>query len=258
MQGLEEKLADEGYSVTFVTLDDSQLTVGPSAVRVLQEQRADAVVLAGPEFSPRFILATANLGLPTLLVDNALRETPFPAVLADNQGGCRSATDHLIKVHGHQRITLLRGPSGWVSSDERAAGYLEAMEAEGLQPNVVEATDTTIETGREAALQVLDAQPATTAIVAVNDAMAIGAMRAARHLGRSVPDDLAVVGFDNISWATYSDPPLTTVSVPTIEMGRLTARLLLERIKGELVATSRTSVSTRLIIRSSCGCSEMV
>ena len=130
------------------------------------------------------------------------------------------------------------------------------MEAAGLQPNVVEAADTTIETGQEAARQVLETQSQTTAIVAVNDAMAIGAMRAARRAGQRIPEDLAVVGFDDISWATYADPPLTTVSVPTIEMGRLAAHLLLERIEGKLTATSRTTVATRLVIRASCGCSE--
>jgi DNA-binding LacI/PurR family transcriptional regulator len=189
-------------------------------------------------------------------VDNVLSETAFPSVLADNKGGCQAVTKHLIEVHDHRRITLLRGPAGWISSEERAAGYLAAMQQAGLQPNVVETSDTTIETGQESTLRVLETQPETTAIVAVNDAMAIGAMRVARQLGRQVPGDLAVVGFDNISWATYADPPLTTVRIPKIEMGRLAARLLLERMEGTITAGSRTTITTQLIIRASCGCSE--
>lgn len=255
MHGLEERLSGEGYSVMLVTLNDDQLAAGPAALPALQEQRADAVVLAGPDIPPHFILRTANLGLPTLLVDNTLKETPFPSVVADNEGGCRAATNHLIRDHGHQKITLLRGPKGWISCEERAAGYLSAMETAGLQPHIVETDDTTLNTGKEATGRALEVQPDTTAIVAVNDAMAIGAMRAARQLGRVIPDDLAVVGFDNISWAAFAEPPLTTVSVPTIEVGRLSARLLLERMGGAITAPSRTTVATRLVIRDSCACS---
>lgn len=119
MHGLEERLSSEGYSV----------------------------VLMGPDISPGFIIATANLGLPALLVDNALQETPFPVVLADNVSGCRAATNHLICEHRHQYITLLRGPERWVSCEERATGYLSAITAAGLEPHVVKVPDTTLETG---------------------------------------------------------------------------------------------------------------
>lgn len=256
MQGLEERLSSEGYSVMLVTINDDQLAAGPAALPALLEQRADAIVLAGPDIPPRFILKTANLELPTLLVDNTLKETPFPSVLADNEGGCRAATNHLIRDHGHLKITLLRGPRGWISCDERAAGYLSAMETAGLKPHIVETDDTTLNTGQEATRRALEAQPDTTAIVASNDAMAIGAMRAARKLGHEIPGDLAVVGFDNISWAAFADPPLTTVSVPTIEVGRLAARLLLECMGNTVTTPSRTTVATRLIIRASCACSD--
>jgi LacI family transcriptional regulator len=255
MLGLEEGLSSEGYSVMLVTLDDDQLAAGPSTIPALQEQRADGLVLAGPGIPPNFILSTAAIDLPTLLVDNTLQETPFPTILADNAGGCRAATNHLIRDHGHKKITLLRGPNGWISCDERAEGYLLAMGTAGLSPHIIDADDTTLDTGQKITELALEAQPDTTAIVASNDAMAIGAMRAARKIGRVIPNDLAVVGFDNISWAAFSDPPLTTVSIPTIEMGRLAARLLLERMGGSVTAPSRTTVATQLIIRSSCACS---
>lgn len=254
MHGLEERLSSEGYSVMLLTLNDDQIAAGPNALPALQEQRADALVLAGPDISPGFILATINLGLPTLLVDNTLRETPFPAVLADNEGGCRSATKHLIEVHGHKNITLLSGPKKWISCEERANGYKSAMKSAGLKAHIVQINDTTLETGQEALQTALKERPDTTAIVASNDAMAIGAIRVARHLDRDVPRDMAVVGFDNISWAAYADPPLTTVRVPTIEVGRLAARLLLERMGGTITAPTRTTVATKLVIRESCGC----
>ena len=193
-----------------------------------------------------------------LLVDNSLRKTSLPAVLPDNEEGTLAATSHLLMEHEHKNVVLLRGPEGWVSSEERASGYKAAMEAADLPLVVVQAEDTTIETGQEATQKVLQTRPETTAIVAANDAMAIGAIRAARKVGRVVPRDLAVVGFDDISWAKYADPPLTTVSVPTIEMGRLVGRLLIERMAGALTEVSRTRVATRLVIRESCGCSNSV
>lgn len=256
MHGLEDRLSGEGYSIMLVTLNDDQLSRGPAALPALQEQRADAIVLAGPDISPGFILATANLGMPTLLVDNSLKQTPFPSILADNEGGSRAATNHLIESHGHEKIALLRGPCDWASCEERAAGYLGAMKEAGLSPLVFEADDTTLETGQETTRRALESKSQVTAIVAVNDAMAIGAMRSARQLGCDIPDDLAVVGFDNIYWAAYTEPPLTTVNVPTIEVGRLAARLLLERVGGALTVTSRTTVETQLVIRETCGCLE--
>jgi LacI family transcriptional regulator len=228
MQGLEEVLTEEGYSVILVTMDDSQLKAGPTEMRVIQEQRPSAIVLAGPDISRSFILDTAALDITTVLVDNALSDTSIPAVLQDNKEGCRLATNHLIEVHGHEQIALLRGPTWWITSEERTTGYMVEMETAGLQPSIFLMDDTTIETGREAARQALQAHPGLTAMVAINDAMAIGAMHTASELGLIVPEDLAIVGFDNISWAAYTIPPLTTVSVPMKEMGRLAAQALLD------------------------------
>lgn len=256
MNGLEEALRADGYSVVLLTLDDEQLAAGPSALRVFQEQRADALVFAGPDISPKFILAASTLGLTTILVDNTLRDLTFASVLPDNEEGSLAATRHLIETHGHSAIALLRGPMGWASSDERAAGYLKAMRNSTLQTHVIEVADTTIDTGEEAANKALEERPETTGIIAVNDAMAIGAMRAIRRMGKRVPEDVAVVGFDDISWATYSDPPLTTVKVATVEMGRLAGRLLLEQLNGSLSMISRTRVATQLVVRRSCGCTK--
>jgi LacI family transcriptional regulator len=256
MQGLEETLASAGYAVMPVMLTDAQLNQSPATIPAIRERRPGAIVLAGPDISSAFIVAASASGLPTILVDNATRETAIPAVLPDNAEGCRRATAHLIEEHGHRHIALLRGPRGWVSSDERSTGYLEAMQTAGLVPEILSAADTTIETGQEAGLNVLRSSPEITAVVAINDAMAIGAARAARQMGRSVPEDLAVAGFDDIAWAAYADPPLTTVKVPRNEMGRLAGRLLIEKMNGALTEVSRTLVSTQLVVRESCGCSE--
>lgn len=258
MHGLEDSLKLDGYNVMLLTLDDEQLASGPAKLRVLQEKRADALVLAGPDISPKFILGASTLGLTTLLVDNKLRESSYTSVQPQNEEGAQASTNHLIEAHHHRDIALLRGPSGWASSDERAAGYLAAMSEANLEPIIVKAEDTTIETGREAAKRALEHHPEITAVVTANDAMAIGAMRAVLRMGRRIPQDLAVVGFDDISWASYADPPLTTVRIPTVEMGRLAGRLLLELMDGSVTVKTRVRVATQLVVRQSCGCNEYI
>jgi DNA-binding LacI/PurR family transcriptional regulator len=254
MHGVEDALKVDGYNVMLRTLDDAQLAAGPTALRALQEKRADALILAGPDISPKFILGASTMGLTTLLVDNRMRDSSFTSVQPQNEEGAQASTNHLIETHHHQHIALLRGPSGWASSDDRAAGYLDAMDEANLEPIVFEAEDTTIETGREAANRAFEHHPQITGMVAANDAMAIGAMRAARWMGRRIPESLAVIGFDDISWASYADPPLTTVRIPTVEMGRLAGRLLLELIDGSVTVKTRVRVATQLVIRQSCGC----
>ena len=254
IRGLEETLALESYNLMLVTLTDEQLAAGPESLPMLQDRRADGLVLAGPDIPPSFVLGAAASDLSVMLVDNALRDTQIPAVLADNEGGCRAATCHLIESHGHRVVGLLRGAEGWATSEERASGYCTAVDAAGLTPRVISVSETTIDSGFEAANQALDAYPEMSAMVAVNDAMAIGAMRAAAARGHRVPADLAVVGFDNISWAKFAEPPLTTVNVPTVEMGRLAARLIVDRFEGVLTVASRTVLAGDLVIRASCGC----
>jgi DNA-binding LacI/PurR family transcriptional regulator len=254
MHGIEDALKLDGYNIMLLTLDDEQLASGPAELRVVQEKRADALVLAGPDISPKFILGASTLGLTTILVDNRLRESSFTSVQPQNEEGAQASTTHLIETHHHRYIALLRGPSGWASSDDRTTGYLTAIGEANLEPIIIEAEDTTIETGRDAAKRALEHHPQITGMVTANDAMAIGAMREARWMGRRIPDSLAVIGFDDISWASYADPPLTTVRIPTVEMGRLAGRLLLELIDGSVTVKTRVRVATQLVIRQSCGC----
>ncbi len=255
LQGVEARLSSEGYGATLVTLSDEQLSAGPASVQILRERRADAVVLVGSDIPARFILATAGLGLPVLLMDNALSETAFPAILYDNRGGGRLSTAHLIDVHGHENILLLRGPKRQYNVEERVKGYLDALNTAGLQSHIVQAEEATFEAGGDAVKRALATHPDTTAVVAVSDVLAIGATHAAREVGRRVPADLAVVGFGDLSCSVFFEVPLTTVKAPIYEMGRLAARLLLEQAEGALTVAPRTTVAIQLIVRASCGCS---
>jgi DNA-binding LacI/PurR family transcriptional regulator len=250
MQGVEEELTHHGYHAILAALKP---TTSPSGLKIVRESRVDGLILIGPRFSPRSILELKSAGFPIVLIDNALHETKIDSILCDNSDGAYKAAKHLIE-HGHSRIVFLRGPAEWVSNRERCAGYQQAMSEAGLESQVVPMSDTTIDTGYEALGRALETYPDLTAICAVNDATAIGAIRALKEAGRQLPDDVAITGFDDISWAALNEPPLTTVHIYLEEIGRFAARRLVDLIEGNSQVPMRISLATRLVIRQSCGC----
>jgi len=250
MQGVEEKLTHHGYHTILAALNS---TDSLSKLKIVRENRVDGLILNGPRFSPRSILELKSIGLPTVLVDNTLNETKIDNILCDDEDGAYEAAKHLIE-HGHSGIVFFCGPAEWVSNRERCAGYRRALREAGLEPRVLYMPDTTIDTGYEVVAQALEAYPDLTAICAVNDATAIGAIRALKEAGRRVPSDVAITGFDDINWAEFNEPPLTTVHIFLEEMGRFAAQRLIELIEGEYQVPTTTSLATRLVIRQSCGC----
>lgn len=251
MRGVEEELTNRGYHTILVALDSAD---SPSNMKIVRESRVDGLILVGPQFSPRSVLELKSAGFPLVLVDNALNETKIDSILCDDADGAYEAAKHLVE-HGHSTIVFLCGPAEWVSNRRRCAGFGQAMEEAGLERRVIHMSDTTLDTGYEALQQAIKAYPGLTAICAVNDATAIGAVRALKEAGRGVPEDVAVTGFDDIYWAELNDPPLTTVHIFLEEMGHFAARRLVELIEKEHQVPTRTSVTTRLVIRESCGCS---
>lgn len=250
----EACLAQQGYHLILTTVDGTQ-AASSSALKLVREQRVDGLILAGPDISPSFILALRQSGLPCVLVDNSLQETPMDCVVSDDQAGAASAVQHLLE-HGHRDVLCLSGPQEWASSRERSQGYLLAMQKAGLaaRARVMTAPKTTIDTGQALLRQAIDEGLRPTAIFAINDSMAIGAMRTAQVLGLRVPEDLAVIGFDDISWAEMATPPLTTVRIFKEEMGALAARRLLDLLAGASSVPVRSVVGTQLVVRRSCGC----
>jgi DNA-binding LacI/PurR family transcriptional regulator len=254
MHGVERALAEEGYHIILTTVgaaDERQA----GDLRVVRESRVDGLILAGPDVVPALILSVAQRPLPLVLVDNALERTPLDCVLSDNCEGARTAVEHLLG-HGHRRIAFVGGPPTWLSTRERQEGFERALTAAPTWSVLIHQDATTIATGVEAGRMLFAAPPQPTAVFAVNDAMALGVIRAARDAGLRVPQDVAVIGFDDIPVAETADPPLTTVHIAKERMGELAARHLLERIRAPDPAPppTRLIVGTSLILRASCGC----
>ncbi|MGK5556806.1 LacI family DNA-binding transcriptional regulator [Actinomadura kijaniata] len=215
------------------------------------------------------LAAARERGLPTVLVDEPEPDGDEPFVGVDDRGGARRAAAHLVEL-GHRRFAVLAdrlsadggaGPAGparlrsatFAVARQRLAGYTDALPA-GCRAPVVECAGNSAELGRAAAARLLDvpAGRRPTAILAMTDRLAHGAVAAARDLGLSVPGEVSVAGFDDLPSAAEGDPPLTTVRQPLVEKGRLAARLLLDLLAGEAVPP-RTVLPTELVVRASTG-----
>jgi len=252
INGIEEGLLNSDYHVVTISITDEEM-LDANKILVVRERRVDGFIVHGPSIKPRFIHDLQNIGFPVVLLGNKLRETELDSIFCENRKSSYDITQHLIN-HGHKKIVFLSGPLEWRSNMERSLGYREALVEAGLKPNVINMSDTTFETGREYFASAIQNDSDITAIVAVNDSTAIGVMDAARRVGIRVPDDLAIVGFDDIAWASIAYPPLTTIHIYLEEMGRLASFRLLELIEDSESVPINASVATSIVIRSSCGC----
>jgi DNA-binding LacI/PurR family transcriptional regulator/signal transduction histidine kinase len=179
------------------------------------------------------------------------------SILIDNRSGMRALLNHLIHDHGYRRIALVRGHADSYDAQERYGTYLEALEENGIpfDPAIVAEGLFNAESGITAIETILDERKSSfEAIVALNDDMAMGIIRELRRREINIPMDVAVVGFDNIDLTRFSSPPLTTVSQPIYEMGKIAANLLFDIRDGKDVPR-KTEIHTGLVIRESCGCS---
>lgn len=201
-------------------------------------------------------------GVPVVVINRPLApgDTWLDAVFWDDEEVAYLATTHLIRL-GHTRIGHLQGPIEgpvtWESARWRARGFQRAMQQHGLAPEPAFMLDGNYSYagGYGQAMRLLQAHPRPTAIVAANDRMAVGAIKAARALGLSVPRDVAVVGIGDEPYAVYTDPSLTTVALPVDQAGHQAAQKLLHRLlnPSELHVSETTHLPGRLVIRESCG-----
>ncbi|MET8305924.1 LacI family DNA-binding transcriptional regulator [Micromonospora sp. NPDC005173] len=190
----------------------------------------------------------ARLGIPVVCSGRPLGDVPVPYVDVDHVGGVTAAVWHLIDS-GRRRIASIAGPQDMVAGIERLAGYRDTVAAAGL-PELVAIGDFTRESGAAAMHRLLTEHPDLDAVFAASDLMAHAAMRTLREAGRRVPEDVAVVGFDDIETAAYTEPPLTTVRQPIVEIGRRMTRQLLRLAAGETIEPA-VMLPTELILRDS-------
>lgn len=242
-RGIEDELEARGMHAMLVT-DHLDADAELRALEVLRARQVDGLVLIGSRLSEAHLLAAAG-GVPVALIQRDGLESEVPEVRLDDAAGVRMAIEHLVAL-GHERIAHLAGTRR--DGLERHAAYLHAVAAAGLEPGPVVEGDFTEAGGEAAAERLLDRLDAT-AVFCGNDRMAVGLLHVARRRGVRVPDDLSVVGFDDLTWSRYLAPPLTTVRQPGRELGRAAARLVL----GDATAgtTFPLRIAPELVVRAS-------
>ena len=217
--------------------------------------RVDGLVVMAPDLRASEMLEQTGRNIPTVVLNPDHTLESVDTVAIDNGGGARQVVSHLIGL-GHRRIAMVTGPEHNGDSRQRREGYCRALADAGLftTPELVVAGDFTEPSGYDAALQLLARSPRPTAIFVANDVMAVGVLSALDDLGVPVPGDIAVAGFDDIPLSQYLRPPLTTVHVDMLGLGRRAVELLLDPERRERSGLARHEVlPTTLMIRRSCG-----
>lgn len=217
-------------------------------------RQADGVILISSTFEAPSLKSFVRNGMKVVLVDSivspdVVSELKISAVYSDNYKGAYQATMHLIEK-GHTSIDCISGPVGSPGGEQRLKGFREAMEDYKLPMGKILQGDYKYASGRVAALRLLE-KGLPSAIFALNDEMALGAMWALQSHGLSVPEDISVVGFDDIRPSKYTQPPLTTVHQDTGEMGRIACKLLIEEIEEKTDQERQVVLPAHLIERGS-------
>jgi LacI family transcriptional regulator len=256
-RAIEDAGFASGYSVVLCNSDLSEVKQD-TYVDVLLAKRVDGLILISTGFIPpesgiELMSRVSDAGVPCVVVDRDLGDLPFDQVLVDNHQGGYLAGQYLLQL-GHRRIACVAGHRDLAPSAGRIAGFLQALTAAELSgPDAALVSGNGHYEGGIAAAQELLAKGADfTAVFAFNDLMAIGVIAALQRAGRRVPDDVSVIGFDNILQTAAMFPAVTTIAQPTAELGRRSVELLLERIKNKEAPPQRLVLSTKLIERESC------
>jgi LacI family transcriptional regulator len=220
--------------------------------RLMHGSTHGAVVIL-PEETTDELEQALNDRYPFVVVDPLLPlGDRIPTVSVAYRSGVEQAMEHLLTL-GHRRIAAITGPPGWLATEERRAAFHASLAAAGIRPEPAfeVACDPQVGPGVQAAAALLDLPEPPTAIFAFNDSIAFGALRAARDRGLRVPDDLSVVGFDDIEPATLVMPALTTVRQPLSEMGRTAINVLIRLLERRTGETPHIALATRLVVRES-------
>lgn len=250
---IERYLEQRGYHTDFFF--EKWGTEGePAFLRRLKSEKLDGIIVIHEVTHPSFYDYLAQAGLPTVLCTFGRPGSDLCSVQADDRRGAADAVSHLIG-HGHRRIGILRGPGGGFDT-LRHEGWVRALEGAGLtvRPEDQASVEAySLDAGRAGMAELRRRSPDLTAVFAVTDDLAVGALRLLWEQGVPVPQAVSVVGFDDIDIARFLGPGLTTIGQSTEEMGRITAQTLQALIEGRTVETRKTILAHRLVVRESTG-----
>jgi len=257
IRGIQDYLKIYNYFSVIVNADwDPE--VETEAIHQLVSRSIDGIIFI--ESHLRGTNPTLDLvNKPYVFVHRLFSKTFGNSVVVDERYGARLAVEHLANL-GHRRIAFINGPQGWDASTNRLIGYKDILTQLGIpyDPALVEEGDWEVQSGYPAAKKILALPERPTAIFAANDLMALGAIYAIQEAGLRVPEDIAIVGYDDREITSISRPTITTVTLPCYEMGEKSAQLILNRLENPVDPSEEEQVRVqgRLIVRGSCGAEE--
>lgn len=256
LRGIEEALSGQGYAL-MVCDSEFQYEKEKQFIGMIKKQELCGVIIDSscPENQEEAYAAFlkekyGDSGIPVVFLERRSKEESFGSVFVDHYGNAYQAVSHLIS-QGHRDIAHIGGIPGNIASRERTRGYYDALRGQGVEPDadLADAGDFSPNSGYLAMKRLLQHGKSFTAVFAANDQMAIGAMKAVLSAGKRIPEDVAVIGIDNLSVSTMVSPALSTINVPTFQMGKEAVRLMLEMREG--VAAAQIQIPCGLIVRKS-------
>lgn len=252
-RGVEQEASASGFTIELHNAGESGVQEAEILRRI--QGRVDGLIIAPVSEDDQGPEQMARAGLPVVFIDREVRSShSFSSVLINNIDGAAQATRHLIE-HGHELIAVIHGPIGSTPGRERLDGFKTAMSAAGLSVPKAFIVDGrfTQDGGQEAMRVLLSGKQKPTAVFVCNNMMTIGALLQLKSHGIDIPTQMSVVGFDDLELAPLLNPPLTVISRPTVEQGKIAAQLLINHLNGRQKKRSqRVVMDVRLLERGSC------
>jgi LacI family transcriptional regulator, galactose operon repressor len=251
LQGVSDVLEARGYGLLLSTMNRGADSLAQFA-RHVSANAFDGLLVVEPPDTLSYVASLHESGLPVVMIDDRGHHPEFPSVATSNAEGAADAARHLLDI-GRSRLAMISGPSQFGCTRDRTSGFRARLSDSGVRfdKRLLVEGDFTREGGHLAIRHLLDSGVAFDGVFTHNDLTAVGVLDGLRLAGRSVPDDVAVVGFDDISIAAHTQPALTTVRQPSREMGEAAAKLLLSRLSGEDLPEGPVVVPTSLVVRES-------
>ena len=252
IRGVEDVALSRGYHV-FLCNTDEDPAREDAYVTELSNKRVDGLIVASAASRRNHARRLRLEDIPFVFMDREVEDIEADVIRVDNYLGTRMIAEHLVSL-GHERIGMISGPTDKSSGYERHQGLKLALSNLGvdLDDSLVRFGDFRSPSGRTEATDLLELSEPPTALVVANNQMTLGALLAIRDLALKVPDDVSVVGFDDMEWAPLVDPPLTALAQPTYEMGARAVEMLLQRIRGdEKGLPKRVFIEPELVVRRS-------
>ncbi|MDW7680734.1 MAG: LacI family DNA-binding transcriptional regulator, partial [bacterium] len=256
IRGIDEE-AYRTNNYVMVASSYSQRNIVETLLEFMGSGRVDGLILMIPQINDDVSTLIYKSKRPIVLLNNNIKNNKFVSFNINNFQGAYNVVEHLIG-HGYQNIAIIQGPEGNIDADERYRGYVQALSNHGLPVNnsLIIPGNFTVKSGYYGFIRLMSQPQKPEAIFASNDMMAVGVYEAARTSNLKIPQDVAVVGFDDIFLSRLLSPRLTTVHVPIVELGRKAMRYLLKMVNNQVdpKTSYREELTTGLIIGGSCGC----